>query len=57
MTEKQILRAALDHYFETGNRFYHNEGKAVFVGLEIVTKYKALPEDPTDYEATSICPE
>ena len=25
MTEKQFLRAALDHYFETGNRFYHNE--------------------------------
>ena len=57
MTEKQFLRAALDHYFETGNRFYHNEGKAVFVGLETVTKYKALPEDPTDYESTSICPE
>ena len=57
MTEKQFLRAALDHYFETGNRFYQESGRVVLVDLETVTKYKALPEDQTDYDATSICPE
>ncbi|WFF72656.1 hypothetical protein [Proteiniclasticum sp. QWL-01] len=57
MTEKQFLRAALDHYFTTGNRFYHDKGKAILVDLETITKYKALPDEPTDYAATVICPE
>lgn len=57
MPEKQFLRTALYHYFETGNRFYQDKGRVVLVDLEKVTKYKALPEDPADYESTSTCRE
>lgn len=57
MTEKQFLRAAIDEYFNTGNRFYQDHGRVVLVDFNTVTRYKALPEDPPEYNETSHCPE
>ena len=57
MSEKEFLRAAIDEYFNTGNRFYQDHGRVVLVDFETITRYKMLPDDPTDYKGTAICPE
>lgn len=59
MKEKQFLRAAIDQYFNTGNRFYQDHGRVVLVNLNTITRYNQLagPVEYSDFSGTAICPD